>query len=186
VAWLFWREGRRLVLRLLGVLGTRVLIAVCLLLAVSTAVNSLRILWFDARGVVIDGIVVRQEEELLADWRGADDARARGLRMTSAQRVFRAVVEFKLGERTYEVLSQQRGPQQVYPLGSKAAIVVPIGRPADARIRAELPDFWTQAGLLLMSTVIGAATVRWWWSMARRPRRFRRRPRRSTPPDERP
>jgi hypothetical protein len=174
------------ILRILGVLGTRVVIAVCLLMAVSTAISAWRNLWFVARGVVVNGVVVRQEEELLADWRAAEAGRADGPRMTSAQRVFRAVVEFKLGERTYEVLSQQRGPVHVYPLESTQAVVVPAGRPADARIRAELPDFWTQAGLLLMGTVIGAATVRWWWSMARRPRRFRNRPRRPTPPEARP
>jgi hypothetical protein len=185
VARSFWREGRQLVLRIVGVLGTRVLIAVCLLLAVSTAMSAWLSLSFAARGAVVDGVVVRQEEELLADWRGADASRADGLRMTSAQRVFRAVIEFKVGERTYQVFSQQRGPDDVYPLGSKQAVVVPPGRPAHARIRAELPDFWTQAGLLLMSTVIGAATLRWWWSMARRPRRFRRRPQPPTPPDAR-
>ena len=183
VARLFWREGRRLVARILGVLGTRFVIAVCLLLAVSTAINAWRNLWFTARGVAVEGVVVRQEEALLADWRSPESTRADGLRMTSAQRVFQAVVEFKLGERTYEVLSKQRGQVHVYPLGSKQAVVVPVGRPADACIRAELPDFWTQTGLLLMGTVMGAGTVRWWWSMARRPRRFRRRPQRSTPPD---
>lgn len=184
VARLFWREGRRLVWRILGVLGPRALIAVCLLLAISTAINAWRSLSFAARGAVVNGVVVRQEEKLLADWRRADASRADGLRMTSAQRVFQAVVEFKLGDRTYEILSQQRGPDDVYPLGSKQAVVVPLGRPAHARIRAELPDFWSQAGLLLMGTVIGAAAIRWWWSMARRPRRFRRRPQQPpTPPD---
>jgi hypothetical protein len=170
-------------LRIFGVLGMRVVIAVCLLLSVSTATSAWRTLWFAARGAAVDGVIVRQEEELMAEWHDAGATPADGPRMVSAQRVFQSVVAFKLGGRTYEVLSQQRGPVPAYVLGSTEVVVVPIGRPQDARIRAELPDFWTQAGLLLMATVIGAATVRWWWSMARRPRRFRRRPRRSTPPD---
>jgi hypothetical protein len=186
VARLFWREGRRLVLRILGVLGTRVVIAICLLLAASTAITAWRNLWFAAHGVVVEGVVVGQEEELVADWRTAEAARAEGLRLTSAQRVFQAVIAFKQGGRTYETRSMQRSPVHLYPLGSKQAVVVPAGRPADARIRSELPGFWTQAGLLLLGTLIGSAPVCWWWSVARRVRRFRRRPYRPPPPTARP
>lgn len=185
---LFLREGRWLLTRLIGVSGTRLVIAVCILLAASTAIGAARNIWFAVHGIAVDGVVVRQMEGLVADWRQAGTTGRSGPQMVSARRVYQAVVAYAHGGLTYEVTSIRRGPVHTYPLGSKQAVVFPPGRPGEGRIRAELPDFWTQAGLLLMGTIVGAATARWWWSMARRRPRFRRRPgsRRGLRPTHRP
>jgi hypothetical protein len=176
VSQVFFQEGRRLIRRLFGVLGARIVIAVCLLIAASVALSAARNLWFSFRAVAVNGIVVRQDEEWTADWQDRSAPRPGDPRLAAAERVFRAVVEFSVDGRAYEVLSMRAEPVQAYPLGSRQAVVYPAGQPQKARIRAELPDFWTQAGLLLMGTVVGAGTARWWWSMARRRPRFRRRP----------
>jgi hypothetical protein len=56
----------------------------------------------------------------------------------------------------------------MYPLGSKVDVVYPAGQPQRARLRPELPDFWTQAGLLLVATMLGAGAGYFWWLLIRR------------------
>ena len=172
----FLREGRHLVLRLFGVLGTRAVIAVCLLASVSVTMGAWRNLWMGARGTAVDGVVVRQDETLSADWNAGDQADSSAPRMAAARRLFQAVVEFKAGDKLYQVRARQLGPTHVYPLGSGQVVVYLSDRPEDARLRAELPDMWVQASLLLMGTIVGAGAIKWWWWLAKRRTRFRRRP----------
>jgi hypothetical protein len=174
VAHVFLREGRRLLWRLLGVLGTRAVIAVCLLFAAGVAVPAFQQLWFASRATAVDAFVVRQEAELAADWTAAAPGNGREPVMAPARRLYQAVLQFTVGGRTYEVFAARRGPVHLYPVGSKEVVLFPAGQPNLARLRAEVPEFWTQAGLLLMGTVVGAGTVRWWWRMSRTRQRFRR------------
>ncbi len=175
MAHVFLREGRRLAWRLLGVLGTRAVIAVCLLFAAGVAIPAFRQLWFASRATAADAFVVRQEAELEADWSAGTGRSGREPVLAPARTVYQAVLEFSVGGHTYEVYATRRGPVHVYPVGSKEVVLFPAGEPTKARLRAEVPDFWTQAGLLLMGTVVGAGTVRWWWTMSRKRQRFRRR-----------
>jgi hypothetical protein len=174
---LFLREGRRLVLRLFGVLGTRALIAACLFIAVSVSAGAWRNLWMITRATAVDGIVLRQIEELSADWAAAKPGPAVGVRMTQANRTFKAVVGFKADGKAYEVASAQRSPVQLYATGSSVRVAYPVGQPGRAWIQAEAPDAWPQAGLLLMGTIVAAGAVQWWWWLAKRRPRFRRRAR---------
>lgn len=168
----FFSEGRRLLLRGLHLLGTRAVILVCLLLATTTAVSSGRNLWLAFSGTIAEGVVVRQSEELAADWQtpssGTAGSPGAGIQTAAAERLYRAVVAFKDGKRPFEVLAEVRGTVHIYPLGSKVEVVYPAGQPGRARLRAELPDLWTQAGLLLIATVFGAGTAYWWWTLALR------------------
>jgi hypothetical protein len=171
----FLREGRRIVWRLSGVLGSRAIIAVCLFVSVAVVIGAWRSLWFGARGSLVDGIVVRQNEAWSADWEHEDGGRAQGPRLAAAQRLYQAVVEFKVGDQLFQVVAKKQAPVHLYPLGSTQTVVFPPGRPREARLRAELPDLWSQAALLLMATVVGAGALRWWWWVARRKRRLERR-----------
>lgn len=172
VARAFFSEGRRLLLSGLHLLGSRTVIVLCLLLATTTAVSAARNLWLFFSGKVAEGVVVRQVEELTADWRdqvpGPLGARAAGIQAAATRRLYRAVVNFKDGGRSFDVLADVRGTVHIYPLGSKVDVVFPRGQPNRARLRPELPDFWTQAGLLLIATVLGAGTGYSWWKLARR------------------
>jgi hypothetical protein len=164
----FLAEGRRLVLRVFGVLGTRAIIVVCLLASASVAIGAWRNLWMTARGTAVDGTVVQQAELLSADFaKGASD-HAAGPELVTAKRMYQAVVEFKVGDKAYRIRSQRLAPVHVYPLASSQVVVFYPDHPHDARLRAELPDIWSQAALLLMGSLIGAGTLRWWWWLARR------------------
>ena len=174
----FLHEGRRLVLRGLHLLGSRTVIGAGLVLAVMTGTGAARNLWMAFTYDRIDGVVVRQVEELAANWSGADpgavpSGRA-GIQTAAAQRVYRAVVAFQDGSRGYEVMASARAVNHLYPLGTKVEVVYPPGKPERARLGPELPDFWVQAGLLLVATLVGAGSGYTWWQLALR-RRSRRR-----------
>lgn len=177
VATVFLREGRRLVLRLFGVLGTRAVIAVCLFVAVSVSVGAWRHLWTAARASAADGTVIRQIETLSVDWDSARPGPTAGVQMAPASRTFRAVVGFTAGGKTYEVTSARQSAVQLYPTGSSVRVAYPNDHPERAWIQAEAPDAWAQAGLLLMGTIVAAGAVQWWWWLAKRRPRFRRRAR---------
>jgi len=174
----FFDEGRRLLLRGMHLLGTRTAIVLALLLAIGAGVGAARNLWLSFSGTIAEGVVVRQMEELSADWREQAalpmGARDPGIQTAAATRLYRAVVTFKDGDKSFDVLADVRATVQIYPLGSKVDVVFPRGQPNRARLRPELPDFWTQAGLLFMATVLGAGTGHSWWKLARR-RAARRR-----------
>jgi hypothetical protein len=167
----FFDEGRRLALRGMHLLGTRTAIVLALLLAIGTGVGAARNLWLFS-GTIAEGVVVRQMEELSADWREPvalpSGARVPGIQTAAATRLYRAVVTFKDGDRSFDVISGLRGTVHVYPMGSKVDVMFPPGQPNRARLRPELPDFWTQAGLLLIATMLGAGTAHSWWNLARR------------------
>ncbi len=174
----FLREGRRLLLGGLHLLGSRAVVALGLLLAMVAGTGAARNLWLSFTGTTVDGTVVRQLEELSADWRGGTPtplgaARA-GIQAATAERLYRAVVAFQDGGKSYEVVANLRATVHLYPLGSKVDVVFPPGKPERARLRPELPDFWLQAGLLLVATMIGAGSGYTWWKLALR-RRARRR-----------
>jgi hypothetical protein len=178
VASSFLGEGRRLILRGMHLLGSRTVIMIGLLLALVTGIAAAKNLWFALSGLKTEGVVVRQVEELAADWRtqlpGPLGARQTGIRTSAAERTYRAVVAFTEGGKSFEVIAAARATVQLYPLGSKVDVVFPPGRPDRARLWPELPDSWVQAGLLLVATVLGAGCGYAWWKLAvRRSRRKR-------------
>ena len=173
----FLREGRRLILRGLHLLGSRTVVGLGLMLAVMTGTGAARNLWMAFTGTRVDGVVVRQIEELSADWSaGAPSAGGTGggPQTAPAERVYRAVVEFQDSGRAYEVMANARAVVHLYPLGTKVEVVYPPGKPERARLRPELPDFWMQAGLLLAATLLGAGSGYTWWRLVLR-RSARRR-----------
>ena len=153
----------------LTAVGLRIVLLGCLLVSATTVMSAWRNLWFAFSGVTVEGLVVRQAEELAADW---DDPpagkRTSGVQMAPARRLYRAIIEFRDGGRTYLTTAQARSPVHVYPLGSHVDVLYARGRPVGARLLPELPDFWTQAGYLLIGTMLGAGAVHWWWKLARR------------------
>jgi len=159
-------------------LGSRTLVALGLLLAMLTGAGAVRNLWLWRTGATVQGVVVRQVEELAADWAGGLPgplgARQSGIQTAAATRVYRAVVEFQAGGASYEVMAGARATVHLYPLCSKVDVVFPPGRPERARLRPELPDFWVQAGLLFLSTLVGAGSGYTWWKLAVRRSRRRR------------
>ena len=149
-----------------------------LALAILAGSGAARNLWFSFSGTTAEGVVVRQLEELAVDHDHAlptplGKAQA-GIQTLAAQRVYRAVVEFRAGGKSYEVVASARATVHLYPLGSKVDVVFPPGRPERARLAPELPDFWVQAGLLLLASVVGAGSGYTWWKLVRR-RAARRR-----------
>jgi len=149
--------------------GLRIVLLGCLLVSATTVIGAWRHLWFAFNGITIEGLVVREAEELAADWgdRSAGP-QISGVQLAPARRLYRAIVEFKDGERTYLIEAQARGPAAIYPVGSRVDVVYARGRPDGAKLRPELPDFWTQAGYLLMGTMLGAGAAYWWWKLIRR------------------
>jgi hypothetical protein len=153
----------------LTAVGLRIVLVGCLLASATTVISAWRNLWFAFGGVTADGRVVRQVEELAANWDDPSAAKkASGLQLAPARRLYRAIVEFEIGENTYSVAAQASGPVHIYPVGSHLDVVFARGRPESAKLRAELPDFWIQAGFLLIGTVLGAAAVYWWWKLISR------------------
>ena len=174
----FLREGRRLVLRGLHLLGSRTAVMLGLLLAMVTGAGAARNLWLSFTGTTVDGLVVRQIEELAVDWRndlpGPLGSRQSGIQTAAAERVYRAVVEFQAGGAAHEVVANARATVHLYPLGTKVDVVFPPGRPERARLRPELPDFWVQAGILFAASLVGAGSGYTWWKLAVRRARRRR------------
>jgi hypothetical protein len=170
VARAFLAEGRRLTLRGLHLLGSRTVVVLGLLVATVTGTGAAKNLWLAINGTTAQGVVVRQIEELSVDWRsrlpGPLGASPPGIQTAAAERVYRAVVDFQAGDRTYEVIAGASAAVHLYPLGSKIDVVFPPGRPERARLRPELPDFWVQAGLLLAATLVGAGSGYTWWNLA--------------------
>ena len=150
----------------LAAVGLRIVLLGCLLVSATTAIGAWRNLWFAFSGITAEGLVVRQAEELVADWEDpAAGKPASGVQMAPARRLFRAIVEFKDGDQTYSIGAQARGPVHIYPLASHVDVIYPRGRPGSAKLKPELPDFWTQAGYLLIGTMLGAGAVYWWWKL---------------------
>jgi len=149
-----------------------------LALAIVSGTGAARNLWFAFSGATAEGVVVRQLEELAVDWRDelpGPLARAQpGLQTAAAERVYRAVVDFQADGKSYKVVANARAAVHLYPLGSKVDVVFPPGNPERARLAPELPDFWVQAGLLLVATLVGAGSGYTWWKLALR-RAARRR-----------
>ena len=157
-------------------LGSRTVFFVCLLLSITTGFSAAQTLWFSRTGTVAEGRVVREVEELTADWTPPPPAPAgQAVQTATAVRVYRAIVQFQAGGRAFEVMAQLRSTARLYPVGTKVDVVYPAGRPGRAKLRPELPDAWSQAGLLLMSTVLGAGTAYGWWHSARKRVARRRR-----------
>ena len=155
-------------------LGSRTVFFVCLLLSMTTAYSASRTLWFSLTGLDAEGLVVREVEELTADWTSAASPRA-SVQTAAATRVYRAVVRFQENGHSFEVLARLRSTARLYPVGTKVGVVYPAGAPGEAKLRPELPDFWSQIGVLLMATVLGAGTAYGWWKSARRRLARRRR-----------
>jgi hypothetical protein len=176
----FFREGRRLFLRAMHLLSSRTLFFAGILLSITAAITAAQALWFSLAGQVAEGRVVREVEELAADWTAPSSVRTgQGMQMARAARVYRAIVQFQAkdlagaavaGEagRVFEVSAQLRSTARLYPVGTKVDVVYPPGKPGRAKLRPELPDFWSQAGLLLMATVVGAGTAYGWWKSAKK------------------
>jgi len=162
------------VLRLFGVLGTRAIVVVCLLASSSVVVGAWRNLWLGARGVFVDGTVVRQDDVLTLDG-PSDPGPGTDLDRPPARRQYRAVVAFTADGRTYFARARNIAVVHLYPLGSSQPIVFPPGRPELARLREELPEPWAQAAMLAASTIIAAGALQWWWWLAKRRPRFRRK-----------
>jgi hypothetical protein len=160
-------------------LGSRTVVMLGMALAIVTGTGAARNLWLHFPGTEsVEGVVVRQLEELSVDWRddlpGPLGARQLGIKTAAAARVYRAVVDFQAGGKSFEVVANARATVHLYPLGSKVKVVFPPGRPERARLGPELPDFWVQAGLLFVATVVGAGSGYTWWKLALR-RAARRR-----------
>jgi hypothetical protein len=146
--------------------GLRLALLGCLLVSVTAVVGASRNLWFEFHGVLVEGVVVRQAEELAADWGDQSAATStRGVMTAPARRVYRAIVEFKSGGNTYSTEAQARGPAYLYPAGSHVDVVFAPGRPEGAKLKPELPGFWTQAGYLLLGTMLGVGAAYWWWKL---------------------
>lgn len=172
-------------MRIVGVVGTRLVIAVCLFMAVSVAASAWRNLWAAARSTAVDGTVVRQAESWAADWDTGPPRSGETVALAPARRLFRAVVQYRAGGAVYEVMAHDAVPAPAYPTGSTHAVVYPPGRPDLGQLRSELPDVWGQAALLLMGTIVGTGAVRWWWRL-RRHQTIRRGPRVRAMPDAAP
>jgi hypothetical protein len=153
-------------------LGSRTVVMLGLALAILTGVSAARNLWLAFNGTTVEGVVVRQLEELSVNWRdelpGPLGTKQAGVQTAAAARVYRAVVNFEASDRSYEVVANARATVHLYPLGSKVDVVYPPGKPERARLRPELPDFWVQAGLLFVATLVGAGSGYTWWKLALR------------------
>ena len=161
--------SRKVGLGCLAAVGLRLVLVACLLASVTTVLGAWRNLSFALRSVTVEGRVVRQVEELTADWNAPSAAKPAGpVQLAPARRLLRAIVEFPVGGKAYSVAAQARGPVEIYPLGSRIDVAYVPGRPADAKLKPELPDSWAQSLYLLMGTVLGSGAVYWWWKLIRR------------------
>jgi hypothetical protein len=148
-------------------LAARLVLGVGLLLsgyAALTAVPNVRLTY---AATVVPGVVARQIEEYrpAAPVPGVRQS-AKGPRVVSVVRTYRAVVVFEIGGRPREVISQVASETPLYATGSKTDVAFPSDRPDRACLRAEVPGFWHGAGLLLVGVLIGAGAVRWWWRLS--------------------
>jgi hypothetical protein len=172
VARTFLARSRRIAFTIAHVLGSRTVVVLGLILAAWTGYGAAKSLWLVLSGRIAEGVVVWQIEELPSDFPGAappsPDGKVQGTGMTEAQRLYRAVVRFEDGGRSFDVAAQASAHVRLYPTGSKVDVIFPPGRPDRARLRSELPDSWAQAGLLLVATMLGAGSARLWWRLARR------------------
>jgi hypothetical protein len=160
---------RRTGIGCLVAVGLRIVLLGCLFVSVITVVGAWRHLWFAFNGVTVEGVVARQVEELAADWTDPSAGKmVSGVQLAPARRLYHAIVEFRDGQSTYSIEAQSRGPSEIYPVGSRVDVVYLRGRPDGAKLRSELPDFWTQAGYLLMGMMLGAGAAYWWWKLIRR------------------
>ena len=152
----------------LTAIGLRLVLLYFLYVSVTIVAGAWGQLRFAMSGVVAEGLVVRQAEELVADASPAGTAGKPGVQLVKAQKLYRAIVEFREGERTFAVASAERGPVHLYALASHVDVIYPSGRPQDARLKPELPSFYLQAGMLFLGTLFGAASLYWWWKLFRR------------------
>jgi hypothetical protein len=165
-------RSRRILVTVAHVLGSRTVVILGLVLAAWTGYSAAKNLWFVFNGRVAKGVVASFVEQLSADWQISPDVplglRVQGVGVSTAQQVYRAVVTFSDGGRSFNVLTNARATARAFPVGSKVDVVFPPGRPERARVRPDLPDTWSQAGLLFVATVLGAGSLRLWWRLARR------------------
>jgi hypothetical protein len=160
----FLREGWHLLGHAIHLLWSRALIFLALLLAMSVGFPAARHVWFAVSGAVAEGRIVLEVEELGADWKQPSaGSAAAGIVTAPAQRFYRPVAEFTVDRRLYSVRSARRSTAHLYEMGSKVDVIYPPGAPNRAVLRPDLADFWTQAGILLMATVLAAGTVYAWW-----------------------
>ena len=147
VARAFFREGRRLFVRAMHLLGSRTVFFLGLLLAITTggrrraeavvvAHRHDRRGRGGARGGGTDG-------RLAAPTARAAGARQPGIQTAAAERVYRGR---GATSRPAAVVRGARrncaGTARLYPLGTKVDVVFPPGKPGGRRLRPELPDFW--------------------------------------------
>ena len=125
-------------MRAIHLLGSRTVFFVCLLLAITTGFGAARELWFSRTGIEVEGLVVREVEELTADWAApapssAAAAAIPGVQTAAATRVYRAVVRFRDSGRPFdwhEMPAQLTSTARLYPVGTKVDVVYPAGAPA--------------------------------------------------------
>jgi hypothetical protein len=157
-------------------LSSRTVFFIALLLSISTAFSAAQTLWFLQTATVVEGRVVREVEELTAEWASPVSALTRpGVQTATAVRVYRAIVQFQDTGHSFDVAAQLRSTARLYPVGTKVDVAYPAGKPGRAKLRPELPDFWSQAGLLLMATVLGVGTAYGWLNSAKKRVARRRR-----------
>jgi len=162
----------------LKAIGLRLVLLYFLYVSVTIVTGAWGQLRFAMTGMVAEGLVVRQAEELVAATPPARAGSAAatspgtagrpGVQLVEAQKLYRAIVEFRDGDRTYAVTSAERAPVHLYALASHVEVIYPPGRPQTARLRPELPSVYLQAGMLFLGTLFGAASLYWWWKLFRR------------------
>ena len=153
-------------------IGLRLALLWFLYVSFTTVIGAWGQLRFAMSGVVTEGLVVRQAEELVAESSPVSAGQpaggptsVAGVQLVPARKLYRAVVEFREGERAFIVTSVERAPMHLYALASHVDVIYPAGRPQDARLKPELPRFYLQAGVLLLGTLFGAASIYWWWKL---------------------
>jgi hypothetical protein len=154
-------------------IGLRVVLLYLLYVSVTIVAAAWGQLRFTITGIVTEGLVVRQAEELVADAgpAGPADGKDNGIagrfavQLVKARKLYRAIVEFRDGERTYATASAELAPVHLYALASHVDVIYPRGRPQDARLKPELSSVYAQAWLLLLGTLVGSGAAYWWWKL---------------------
>ena len=122
--------------------------------------GAVRNLWLWRTGATVQGVVVRQMEELAADWTGELPgplgARQSGIQTAAAKRVYRAVVEFQAGER--EVRGDCRRPGDGAPLSARfeGGRRVPAGQAGAGPAQTRAAGFLGAGRNALLSSLVGA------------------------------